>query len=141
MGLLLEVVVVAHGVQPELERTGAQVDLANGLADDLGAAGLALCAHLVHKGGTLDLGEAGEVLDLVGGGELAAGGDAEGEETLVHDGLEVGAGGIDGGGVAGGARADDDDLAVHFASLLEDCGGLRGLGLVEGSGGGGGSER
>ena len=137
VGLLLEVVIVAHGVQPELERTGAQVDLANGLADDLGAAGLALCAHLVHKGGTLDLGEAGEVLDLVGGGELAAGGDAEGEEALVHDGLEVGARGVDGGGVAGGAGADDDELGVHGAGLLLEGGGCRG-GEVGGEGGGGG---
>ena len=140
--LLLEGVVVAHGVEPELERAGAEVDFANGLAHDLGAAGLALRAHLVHERRALDLGEAREVLDLVGGGQLAARGDAQGQEALVHDGLEVGARGVDGGGVAGGAGADDYDLAVHFAGLLEDCGGLRGLGLVEGGcGGGGSSER
>lgn len=131
--LLLQVLVVAHGVEPVLERSLGEVDLADGLGDDLGAAGLALRAHLVHERRALDHLEAGEVLDLVGGGELAAGGDSQGEETLVHDGLEVGAGGVDGGGVASGAGADDDDLGVHVASLVEDLGG----GRDEGGGGGG----
>jgi len=135
--LLLEVRVIAHGVQPVLEGALRQVDLAHGLADDLGAAALALGAHLVHERRALDVGEAGEVLDLVGGGELAAGGDAEGEEALVHDGLEVGARGVDGGGVAGGAGADDDELGVHAARLLLESGGRCG-GDVVGDGGGGG---
>ena len=63
-----------------------------------------------HKCGTLDLHESGEVLNLIGGGQLSSCGNAESKETLVHDGLEVSAGGIDGGGVACWPRAVDVSL-------------------------------
>lgn len=58
-----------------------------------------------HQCGTLDLHESGKVLDFVGGGQLAACSDAEREEALVHDGVEVSAGGIDGSCVASRSRA------------------------------------
>lgn len=63
-----------------------------------------------HKCGALDLHESGEVLDFVGGGQLASSGDTEGEETLVHDGVEVSASGIDGGSVTCWPRATDVSL-------------------------------
>jgi len=49
--------------------------------------------------------KAGEVLHLGGDRELAAG-----LVALQHQGLEVGAGGVERGGEAGGARAEDDDV-------------------------------
>ena len=49
----------------------------------------------------------GIVLDVGGDGELAAGLDALDQHRLQH-----GARGIDRGGVAGRARADDQDLGV-----------------------------
>lgn len=81
-----------------------------------------------HQFRALDDLEARIVLDLVRRGQLAAGGDAERQEALVQHGLEVGAGGVDGGRVRGRAGADDDELGVHAARLLlvvrrgEDCG-------------------
>ena len=60
----------------------------------------------------------GIVLDVGGDGELAARLDALDQDRLQH-----GARGIDGGGVAGGAGADDDDLGVgsfgHSGLLAE----------------------
>jgi hypothetical protein len=55
-----------------------------------------------------DVGEARVILDIGGDGELAAGLGA-----LDQDRLEHGAGGIDRGGVTGGAGADDDDFGVR----------------------------
>lgn len=36
-----------------------------------------------HQGGTLNLGETGVVLDLIGSGQLTASGDSKCEETFV----------------------------------------------------------
>ena len=41
-------------------------------------------------------------------GELTTGGEAVCHETLEEDGVEVSASKVDGGGVAGGSRADND---------------------------------
>ena len=83
---VLDGLVVAHGVEPVFEGAGGEVDLCHGLGDDFGAAGLGLLAHLVHELAALDHLETGEVLDFVRGRQLAAGGDTEREEALVHDG-------------------------------------------------------
>ena len=65
---------------------------------------LGLGLHLLHQPGALDdVAEAGIILDVGGGGELAAGLDA-----LDDDRREAGAGGVDGGGIAGRAGAEDD---------------------------------
>ncbi len=78
-----------------------------------GADMLGLRPHLLHEPGALDhLGEAGIVLDIGGGGELAAGLAAGDEQRLEH-----GAGGVDRRGVAGRAGPDDDDLVVHLNPL------------------------
>lgn len=68
-----------------------------------------------HKLGPLYPPETWVVLDVVGGGQLAAGGDAEGEEALVQDWAQVGARGVDCGGVGGGAGADYGERSVHAA--------------------------
>ena len=68
---------------------------------------LGLGLHLLHQPGALDdVAEAGIIFDVGGGGQLAAGLDA-----LDDDRLKTGAGGIDGGGIAGGAGAEDDQAA------------------------------
>ena len=65
-----------------------------------------LLADLHHQLGPEDaVGEAGEVLDVGGEHQLPAGADA-----LDDDRVQVGPGGVDGGGQARGARADDDDV-------------------------------
>lgn len=131
-----------------LEGAGREVDLGNGLADNLGAETLRLSLHLVHQLLAHDaIGETGEVLDLGRGGELATGSDAighealveysctKGEELLAHwslppnvdncNGIELtlqlGAGQVDGGSVGGRPRADDDYFAVHVSF----CDGLK----------------
>jgi hypothetical protein len=57
--------------------------------------------------GTLDaLGPAGEVFDQGGDGELAAG-----LVAFQHQGFQVGASGVDGGGEARAAGSKDDNVA------------------------------
>ena len=74
---------------------------------DLGAEALGLRAHVLHEVGAHDaVAEAREILYLGGVHQRATCGHAAGD----HQGLEVGARGVDGRGVARGARADDDDV-------------------------------
>jgi hypothetical protein len=47
-----------------------------------------------------------------GGRQLAARRDAVGQEPLKEDGVQLGAGGVDGGGVGRGAAADDAHLGL-----------------------------
>lgn len=92
----------------ELKGPLGEVQLGDGLADYLCAEALGLLPHGIHELAThYSVGEAGEVLDVGGGGQLAAGGDAVGHEALVEGGLNIGSGQVDGGGVGGGAGADD----------------------------------
>ena len=65
------------------------------------------------------VGEAGEVLDVGGQHQLAAGLVAgAGRLALDDERGEVGPGGVDGGGEPGGAGADDDDVVVARHSLM-----------------------
>ncbi len=99
------------------ERAARQVDLGDMVPHHLGADMLGLGLHLLHQPGALDdVAEAGIIFDVGGGGQLAAGLDA-----LDDDRRKAGARGIDGGGVAGGAGAEDDQAAgndvAHRAQL------------------------
>ena len=97
----------ALGVGDRLD-LALEVDRLDVVGDDLGAEPLGLGAHVLHELGAHDaVAEAGEVLDLGGVHQRATGGDGALEEQR----LEVGAGGVDGGGVAGRAGADDDQTA------------------------------
>ncbi len=74
---------------------------------ELGAEALGLLLHVFDEFGALDaIGPAGEVFDEGGDGKLATGLVAFKDEWL-----EVGAGGVDGGGKAGAAGAEDDEVA------------------------------
>lgn len=101
---------------PQLEWSLRQVALADGLGDDLSAKTLALLAHVVHElcAGE-SIGETREVLDLGGGGQLATGGNAVGQEALVHHGLSLGTSEVDGGGVGGGAGTNNGDFVVDHS--------------------------
>ena len=102
-------------VAPQREGAARQVDLCDGVADELGAQILGLFLHLVHQPGALNgVREAGIVFDLCGDGELAAGLDARDQRRLQH-----GAGGVDRGSAAGGAAAQND----HFGMLGGGLGG------------------
>lgn len=71
-------------LSPHLEGSLRQVQLGNGLSDDLSTEPLRLGAHLVHQLGAADtVGETGKVLDISGGGKLATGGGAVSEHTLI----------------------------------------------------------
>ena len=86
---------------------GGQVDLGDVARHQLGAEALGLGAHVVHELRALDaLGEAGEVLDLGGRHQRAAE-----LRALEHQRVQVGARGVDGGGVPGRAGPDDDQVA------------------------------
>ena len=92
-------------IEEELLGGGGEVDLLDHVVADFGTEALGLLGHDIHEVGAHDaMLEAGVVLDFGGDGELSTGLDA-GEE----EGLHVGAAGIDRGGEAGGAGADDDD--------------------------------
>lgn len=93
---------------PHLEWALGQIQLGDGLGDDLGTEALGLSAHLVHQLSTTDtVGEAGEVLDISGGSKLATGGGAISEHTLVQDRLKLSAREIDSGSVGAGTRTDN----------------------------------
>ena len=76
---------------------------------ELGAEAGGLLLHVFDELGALDaFGPAGEIFDEGGDGELAAG-----FVAFQDEGLEVGTAGVDGGGEACTARAEDDEVA-HF---------------------------
>src|SRR5690606_12986065 len=92
-------------VQRQAEGALGQVGLDHDVVDDLGPDMLGLGLHLLHQPGALNgFGEAGIVLDVRGDGQLAAG-LKPGDDHRV----QRGAGGVDGGGPAGGAGTDDGD--------------------------------
>lgn len=102
---------------PHLEWSGGQVELRDGLGDDLGAEALGLCAHVVHELGAADtVGKSGEVLDIGGRGELTTGSGAVGKHTLIEDWLELCAGEIDSGSV--GTRAGADNCGGKAVRIL-----------------------
>jgi len=125
------------------ERAGGEVDGGDGLGEDLGPEPERLSAAAVHEFGAEDaVGEAREVLDVGGGGELSPRGDVVGEPALEEDGLELGARGVDGRRVRGRAAADDADARAQRArrgdSLLHPVGRRRRGGRRSGCGGGAG---
>ena len=65
-------------------------------------------------------GKAGEIFDQRGERKLAAG-----FMAVDHEGLQVGARGIDGRGIAGAAGADDDDV-LHGNFMLANDGSVAG---------------
>jgi hypothetical protein len=98
------------GITNGAERAAAEVDLGDGVGDELGADMAGLALHLLHQPGTLDhVGEAGIILDIGRDGHLAAGGHA-----LDQDRLQAGARGIDGGGIAGRAGADNQNFCANL---------------------------
>ena len=84
-----------------------------------------LLLHVFNEFGALDaVGPAGEVFDERGDGELAAG-----LVAFEDEGLEVGAGGVDGGSEAGAAGAEDDGIAyggVHICLIVLGGKGFKG---------------
>ena len=79
----------------------------------IGAEPLGLLLEVFHHGRPHHpVRVAGKVLHVVGDGELPAG-----LHSLVHDGVEAGAGGVDGGRVAGRAGADDEQMCVFHNEL------------------------
>ena len=101
-----------------------EVDLVHVLGHDLDA--LMQCpargSAAISSGPAIFVGKARIVLDVVRDHELAAG-DAAAREPLEHEGLEVGARGVDAGGQPCRAGADDDDLGAE--SLRSWPAGLR----------------
>jgi hypothetical protein len=86
---------------------GGEVDGGEVGHAELGAEAGGLLLHVLDELGTLDaFGPAGKVFDEGGDGELAAG-----LVAFEDEGLEVGAGGVDGGGEACAAGAEDDGVA------------------------------
>jgi hypothetical protein len=109
-----------HGARPDLLAAdghhvraallGGQLDLRGVVGDVASAEALGLVAQVLHHlRAHHALRVARVVLDVGGLLEQAAPG-----EALDHEWVEVGAGRVERGGVAGGAAADDDDiLDVH----------------------------
>ena len=91
-------------------------------SDEMGHAELSpeacgLLFHVLDQFGALHaFGPAREVFDERGDGELAAG-----FMAFEHEGLEIGAGGVDGGGKSGAAGTEDDCVAClnvgHIGSV------------------------
>ena len=108
---LRAVLVVAD---PDPERALGEVDPRHVVGQELGAEALGLGAEVGHHLRAHDaVGVAGVVLDVARDHQLAAP-----VEALDHERLQVGARGVERGRVAGGAAADDDQLATSFTLSL-----------------------
>ena len=113
-------------VHCELEGSFADVGGGEVAVGDLGAEAGRLLLHVVDELGTLDaVGPSGEVFDQRGDGELASGLVAFEDERL-----EVGARGVDGGGKACAAGAQDDAVADgvvlrHIYLIVEGAGSVQ----------------
>src|SRR5690606_16368109 len=96
---------------PEAERSLREIDAVNVFGPDLDALTEPLVTEVLHQRRARDfLGEARVVLDVVGDHQLTAEDPAAGQ-PLEHEGLQVRSGRVDACRVAGGTRADDDDLS------------------------------
>ena len=117
---------VLRAARPDAERAGRQVDALDIDVDELGAEALRLLPEAAHELRSVDaFREARVVLDLAGEHQLTTGRGARDD-----DGLEVGARGVDGGGEAGRARADDEHLRLGPMT----CRGLPAVAVPEGFG-------
>ena len=105
---------------PHAEGPGRQVDPGDLLGADVRAEPQGLLPEAHHELGAHDpLGEAGEVLDLGGQHQLAAGLVGGGRRlALDHQGGEVGPGRVDGRGEAGRAGPDDDHVVEVSGSVM-----------------------
>ena len=104
-------------VARERERTLAEIDLVDVVEDDLCLEALGVLQEALHQRRALHaVHVGGPVVHLGGGGELSALRHAGDEH-----GVQVGARGVNGGGVASGARAEDQNFRVlgdgHGTSL------------------------
>ena len=102
------------GPGPHAEGAIGQIDLGGLAGDELCPEARRLVPEAAHEIGSEDaVDEAGVVLDLGGEHQLAAGLVARGGRLALDDeGPQVGPGGVDGGGEAGGAGAEDHHLTV-----------------------------
>jgi hypothetical protein len=101
--------IAVAGIAQADERPARQVDVHDGIEEELGADMLGLLLHLLHQPGALDdVGEARVVLHVGGDGELAAGLDA-----LDQHGLQIGASRVDGGRIASRSRPQNE----HFSPM------------------------
>ncbi len=91
----------------EAEGAGGKVGVEHRAVQEFGAEILRLLLHVLHQVGAVDaLRETGEIFHQGGEGELAAG-----LMPADHQGLEIGAGSVNGGGVTGAPGPDDDDVS------------------------------
>ena len=102
---------VLVAAEPDRNRRDGEVDLGGLLRDDLGSESLGLRTHARHQHRPQNgLGEARVVLHLRREHQLAAGLVARGRRLTFNDeGIQVGAGRVDGCRQAGWARTQDDD--------------------------------
>ena len=108
------------GVADEAERAPRKIDRNDMVGHDPRPEMLGLQPHLIHEPGALDdVGKARIVLDVGRVDELPAGMDAGDHHRLEH-----GAGGVDGGRIAGRAGTDDDHLGVHAGESFAAGAGL-----------------
>ncbi len=97
---------------PYFEGAGGEIDAGDEVVFGARAEAFGLLLECSHHFLAVDaVGESGEVFDLGGPHQLAAGHTVAVQSVACEDeGLEAGAGGINCGGPAGGAGADDDQF-------------------------------
>lgn len=113
-------------VDPQTERAHRKVGIGNGCVQVFRAEILRLQLHILDEIGAVDaLGKAGEILHEGGKGELAAG-----FVSCDHERFQIGAGGINGGGISGAARTYDN----YISHRKDQCSiGLKGTLAASGS--------
>ncbi|RDY02585.1 hypothetical protein CR513_13937, partial [Mucuna pruriens] len=107
------------GVGENPKRPFGEVHGRHSLRDDLGAEALGLLAAAVHEVGAKDASrKSRKILDVGGGGELAAWSDAVGHPAFEEDRLQLRARRVYGGSVR--RRAASDDAELRFQCFAEE---------------------
>lgn len=99
------------GIGEDFEGRGGEIDLGDGLGEDLSAEPDGLAPAAVHELYAEDsVWKPREVLDVGGGGELAAGSNIIGHPSLEENRLQLRSGGVYGSRVRRRATADNTDF-------------------------------
>ena len=112
------------GIGEYFEGSGGKIDPGDSFSEDLSAEAEGLGAAAIHDFITINtIRETGEVLNVGGGGELAAWSNVVGHPAFEEDGTELGPGGVEGGGVGCRTAADDAETGVEgFEIVHGGCG-------------------